>query len=194
MGLILRRIFTIRREELEWFYQKGADRLFPDYFEPYQALIPEAERGDMIKAYYKRLTGDDEEEKLKCAGAWSTWESSTVELIVNREYIKKAENPKFALPFARIESHFFVNAGWMRDGQLIEEAYKIKHLPIFIVQGRYDVVCPAKTSWELYQALGGKENHNVEYFLIPDCGHSAHETKIEEALVDAAERFKKLKM
>lgn len=148
----------------------------------------------MIKAYYKRLTGDDEEEKLKCAGAWSTWESSTVELIVNREYIKKAENPKWALAFARIECHFFVNAGWMRDGQLIEEAYKIKHLPIFIVQGRYDVVCPAKTSWDLYQALGGKENSNVEYLVIADCGHSAHENKIEEALVDAAEKFKALKM
>jgi proline iminopeptidase len=101
--------------------------LFPDYFEPYKACIPEAERGDMIKAYYKRLTGDDEEEKLKCAGAWSTWESSTVELIVNGEYIKKAENPKWALAFARIECHFFVNAGWMRDGQLIEEAYKVNY-------------------------------------------------------------------
>jgi proline iminopeptidase len=168
--------------------------LFPDYFEPYKACIPEAERGDMIKAYYKRLTGDDEEEKLKCAGAWSTWESSTVELIVNGEYIKKAENPKWALAFARIECHFFVNAGWMRDGQLIEEAYKIKYLPIFIVQGRYDVVCPAKTSWDLYQALGGKENPNVEYLVIADCGHSAHENKIEEALVDAAEKFKALKM
>jgi len=194
IGLILRGICTLRREELEWFYQKGADRLFPDYFEPYKACIPEAERGDMIKAYYKRLTGDDEEEKLKCAGAWSTWESSTVELIVNREYIKKAENPKWALAFARIECHFFVNAGWVRDGQLIEEAYKIKHLPIFIVQGRYDVVCPAKTSWDLYQALGGKENSNVEYLVIADCGHSAHENKIEEALVDAAEKFKALKM
>jgi proline iminopeptidase len=101
--------------------------------------------------------------------------------------------PIRALAFARIENHFFVNGGWMRDGQLIEEAYKIKHLPIIIVQGRYDVVCPAKTSWELYKALGGKENNNVEYIIIDDVGHSAHEVKVEQALVDAADRFKSIK-
>jgi len=167
--------------------------MFPDYFEPYKAAIPVEERGDMIKAYYKRLTGDNEEEKLKCAGAWSTWETSTSKLMVDPEYIKKGDDPKWALAFARIESHFFVNGGWMRDGQLIEEASKIKHLPIVIIQGRYDVVCPAKTSWELYQALGGKENTNVEYNIIGDSGHSAHEETIEEALVDAANKFKSLK-
>jgi len=98
-----------------------------------------------------------------------------------------------ALAFARIESHYFVNGGWMRDGQLIEDAHKIKHLPIIIIQGRYDVVCPAKTSWDLYKALGGKENENVEYIIIDDVGHSAHENKVEQALVDAADRFKTLK-
>jgi proline iminopeptidase len=97
------------------------------------------------------------------------------------------------LAFARIECHFFVNGGWMKDGQLVDDAHKIKHLPIVIVQGRYDVVCPAKTSWDLYQALGGKDNSNVEYKIIGDAGHSAHEVTIEEALVDAAEKFKSLK-
>lgn len=194
MGLILRGIFTLRRTELKWFYQRGADMLFPDYFEPYTNCIPEEERGDMIAAYYKRLTGNNEEEMLKCAAAWSTWEISTVKLIVDEEAVSKAADPKWALANARIESHFFVNAGWMRDGQLIEEAYKIKHLPIVIVQGRYDIICPAKTSWELYQALGGRENSNVEYLVIPDCGHSAHEDKMEQALVDAAEKFKVLDM
>jgi proline iminopeptidase len=126
-------------------------------------------RSNMIKAYYKRPTTDDEE-KLECADAWSTWESSTVELIVNREYIKKAENPKWALAFSRIECHFFVNAGWIRDGKLIEEAYKVRHLPIIIVPGSYDVVCPAKTSWDSYQALGGKEDSNVEYSVKADYG------------------------
>jgi proline iminopeptidase len=114
-------------------------------------------------------------------------------LIVNPKYIEKAEDPKWALAFARIESHFFVNGGWMRDGQLIEEADKIKHLPIVIIQGRYDVVCPAKTSWDLYQALGGKANENIEYKILGNFGHSAHETGIEEALVDAANKFKYLK-
>jgi proline iminopeptidase len=97
-----------------------------------------------------------------------------------------------ALSFARIENHFFVNEGWMRDGQLIEEAHKIKHLPIAILQGRYDVVCPAKTSWDLYQALGGEKNEKVDYTLL-NCGHSAHETALEEALVDAANKFKSIK-
>ncbi|KAG0647763.1 Prolyl aminopeptidase [Hyphodiscus hymeniophilus] len=193
LGLILRGIFTLQRSELEWFYQKGADMLFPDYFDAYKKVIPEAERGDMMGAYYKRLTGDNEEEKLKCAGAWSTWETSTSKLIVDPEYIKKAGDPKWALAFARIESHFFVNGGWLEDGQLIRAAPILKDLPIVIIQGRYDVVCPAKTSWELYQALGGESNKNVEYKIIGDSGHSAHEKSIEEALVDAADKFKSIK-
>ncbi|KAJ5038027.1 uncharacterized protein L3040_006899 [Drepanopeziza brunnea f. sp. 'multigermtubi'] len=193
LGLILRGIFTLRRSELEWFYQSGADMLFPDYFEHYKAMIPESERGDMMAAYYKRLTGSEEQERLRCASAWSTWENATSKLIVDQAYIARGDDPKWALAFARIESHFFVNGGWMEDGQLIKNAHKIKHLPISITQGRYDVVCPAKTSWELYQALGGKENANVDYKIVGDSGHSAHEKSIEEALVDAADRFKSLK-
>ncbi|KAI1853168.1 hypothetical protein JX265_011449 [Neoarthrinium moseri] len=193
LGLIIRGIFTLRREELEWYYQQGANFLFPDYFEPYEAAIPKEERGDMMAAYYKRLTGDNEEEKLKCAGAWSRWEVSTSKLMVDPSYIAKADDPKWALAFARIECHFFVNGGWMKDGQLVDDAHKIKHLPIVIIQGRYDVVCPAKTSWDLYKALGGKDNSNIEYKIIGDAGHSAHETTIEEALVDAAEKFKYIK-
>ena len=127
------------------------------------------------------------------AAAWSRWETATSKLKVDPEYIAKAEDPKWALAFARIESHYFVNGGWMKDGQLITDAHRISHLPIVIVQGRYDVVCPAKTSWELYQALGGKENKNVEYKILGEFGHSAHETGIEEALVDAADKFKSLK-
>ncbi|KAH8201193.1 hypothetical protein TruAng_004661 [Truncatella angustata] len=193
LGLIIRGIFTLRREELLWYYQQGANFLFPEYFEPYEACIPEEERGDMMQAYYKRLTGDNEEEKLKCADNWSRWEVSTSRLIINQEYIAKANDPKWALAFARIESHYFVNGGWMKDGQLVDDVHKIKHLPIVIIQGRYDVVCPAKTSWDLYKALGGKENKNVEYTIVGDAGHSAHEPSIEEALVDALEKFKSIK-
>ncbi|KAG9238515.1 proline iminopeptidase [Amylocarpus encephaloides] len=193
LGLILRGIFTLRREELEWFYQKGADMVFADYSEAYKAPIPEEERGDMMAAYYKRLTGDDEEVKLKCAGAWSTWENSASKLLVDRAYIQRSENPKWALEFARIESHFFVNGGWMYEGQLIAEASKIAHLPIVIIQGRYDMVCPAKTSWDLYKALGGEGNQNVSYRVLGGCGHSAHERGVEEALVDACEEFKRLR-
>ncbi|KKY34765.1 putative proline iminopeptidase [Diaporthe ampelina] len=188
LGLILRGIFTLRREELLWFYQKGAHFLFADFFDDYEAVIPEKERGDMMQAYYKRLTGNDEEERLRCADAWSRWEQSTSKLMVDPAYIAKA------LAFARIESHYFVNGGFMQDGQLIGDAHKIMHLPIVIIQGRYDIVCPAKTSWELYKALGGKDNKNVEYKVIGNAGHSAHEVAIESALVDAAEKFKSIKL
>lgn len=102
MGLILRGILTLRRAELEWFYQKGADMLFPDYFEPYKTCVPEEERGDMITAYYKRLTGDNEHEMLRCAGAWSRWETSTVKLVVDEEAVRKAEDLKWVLANARI--------------------------------------------------------------------------------------------
>ncbi|SZF03373.1 unnamed protein product [Blumeria hordei] len=193
LGLILRGIFMLRQEELAWFYQAGASMIFPDYYEAYQAVIPADERHDMMRAYYKRLTGDDEVEKLKCANEWSTWETTTSKLLFDPEYTTKSQDPKWVLAFARIECHFFVNAGWLKEGQLLQEASKITHLPITIVQGRYDMVCPAKTSWDFYQALGGDSNTNVEYKIIGDCGHSAHEVGIEEALVDAVEKFKSLK-
>ncbi|RKF82358.1 putative proline iminopeptidase [Golovinomyces cichoracearum] len=192
LGLILRGIFTLRKEELDWFYQAGASMLFPDFFDDYQSVIPLEERNDMMKAYYKRLTGNNDKEKLQCASAWSKWETATSKLIVDPDYIKKAEDPKWALAFARIECHFFINNGWMKEGQLIENAHKIKHLPITIIQGRYDVVCPAKTSWDLYQALGGQENKLLEYKIIDNCGRSAHEPEIKAALVEATEKFKSL--
>lgn len=114
--------------------------------------------------------------------------------MVDPEYIKKAEDPKWALAFARIECHYFVNGGFMPDGELLkpENVDKIKHLPISIVQGRYDVVCPAITSWNLYKALGGEKNDKVTYKIIGDCGHSASEVKTEEQLVQFADDFKTL--
>lgn len=192
LGLILRGIFTLRRSELQWFYQAGADMLFPEFFDEYKSAIPEAEHDDLMTAYHKRLTGSDEAEKLRCAGAWSRWENSTAKLMVDQKYIAKADDDAWAVAFARIESHYFVNGGFMVEGQLIKDAHKIQHLPVTIVQGRYDVVCPPKSSWELYQALGGKGNKNVEYRIMPTSGHSAHEKAIEEALVDAADGYRYL--
>lgn len=144
--------------------------------------------GEMVLLCYTKANG------YSSAGAWSVWEASTSKLIVDPAYVARADNPSWALAFARIESHFFVNGGFMPDGQLIEEAYKIKHLPIIIIQGRYDVVCPPKTAWDLYKALGGAENTNIEYTIIDNHGHSAHEAGIEHALVDAANKFKYLKL
>jgi proline iminopeptidase len=125
----------------------------------------------------------------------SKWETATSKLIVDPEYIKKSTNPEWALAFARIECHYFLNGGFMADGELLasENIAKIKHLPISIVQGRYDVVCPAITSWNLYRALGGEKNDNLTYKILGDCGHSAHEVGIEEQLLQFADAFKILK-
>jgi len=184
-ALVLRGIFTLRREELVWFYQEGASFLFPEYWEPYLECIPEVERADLMSAYHRRLTGDDEKEKLKCAKAWTTWELSTSRLHVDPDYIAAGEEDKFAIAFARIECHYFVNAGFLKyEGQLIKEANKIAHIPTTIVQGRYDVVCPIYTAWDLHKALP-----SADFIVIPDAGHSMKEPGIAAALVKACDKY-----
>ena len=152
-ALILRGIFTLRRAELLWFYQEGASWLFPDLWEDFIAPIPPVERGDIISAYYRRLTGDDEAEKLRCAKAWSVWEAKTLSMNPDDKRVEVFSDYKFALAFARIESHYFVNGGFFEhDGQLIANAEKLADIPGVIVQGRYDVVTPMKTAWDLHRA------------------------------------------
>lgn len=190
MALVLRGIFTLRKEELQWFYQEGASFLFPDHWEGYVAPIPAEERGDFITAYYKRLVGDNEEERLRCARAWSTWEMATSQLRVNPENLSRCQDDVFSLAFARIECHYFVNNGFFKSpNQVIDNAKIINDskIPVTIVQGRYDVVCPAKTAWELYKKLP-----NAEFHLIEDCGHSAKEAGITKKLVEACDKYKNL--
>eukprot|EP00048_Salpingoeca_helianthica_P022878 m.20916 g.20916 ORF g.20916 m.20916 type:complete len:393 (-) comp7952_c0_seq1:241-1419(-) len=185
-GLVLRGIFMLRREELLWFYQEGASFLFPDYWEDYIAPIPESERGDMMGAYYRRLTGPNEAERLACAKAWSTWEMATCKLFVDPAVIARATNPAFALAFARIECHYFVNAGFFpRDGELLKNVDRIRHIPCTIVQGRYDVVCPMKSAWDLHRAW--PESNLV---VVNDAGHSAKEVGITAGLVEACNRLR----
>ncbi|KAK4058428.1 hypothetical protein OIO90_000586 [Microbotryomycetes sp. JL221] len=190
ISLTLRGIFTLRRAELEFFYQgPGTNFLFPDYWQDYLAPIPEAERGDMISAYYKRLTGTDERARAEAGRAWSTWEMATSRLHVDPAYIKRAEAPGFADAFARIESHYFVNGGFLPEGHLLEKENidKIRHIPTTIVQGRYDVVCPFKTAWDLHQAFP-----EAEFVIVPDAGHSAVEAGTEKALIEATNKYAKL--
>ncbi|KAI9189059.1 hypothetical protein H9P43_000486 [Blastocladiella emersonii ATCC 22665] len=183
-ALILRGIFTVRRSELEWLYEKGgAEQIYPDAWDNYVAPIPEAERGDLINAYYKRLTGTDEAEKLKCAKAWSAWEMSTSRLVLDPAVVKKVEEDIWSLQFARIECHYFVNSGFMPDNHILDSVDKIRHIPCTIVQGRYDVVCPAKTSWELH-----KRWPEAEYHIVQLAGHSARD--LIEPLVAAADKYK----
>ncbi|WP_411816715.1 prolyl aminopeptidase [Hyphococcus sp. DH-69] len=183
--LVLRGIFTLRRAELEWFYQEGASWVFPDAWEDYLAPIPEAERGDMIAAYYKRLTGDDEQEQIRAARAWSLWEGGTVSLLPSPERMQVFASDQFALAFARIECHYFQNGGFFdRDDQILANIDRIRHIPGTIVQGRYDIVTPMKTAWELHK--GWPE---ADFNLILDAGHAASETGIIDALVKATDKY-----
>lgn len=187
-SLVLRGIFTLRRRELEFFYQEGSSWVFPDAWDKYLEPIPEEERHDLIAAYYKRLTGDDEVEKLRCARAWSVWEMTTSRLFVDPDYIARAaDDDYFAIAFARIECHYFMNAGWLKDGQLIENAQLLKDIPVEIVQGRYDMVCPAKSAWDLHKNLA-----QSNLVIVPDAGHSAKEPGIISALVEACDKFRDL--
>ncbi|PWZ02588.1 putative proline iminopeptidase [Testicularia cyperi] len=188
-ALILRGIFTLRKSELQFFYQDGASHLFPEQWETYRDGIPEAERDDFITAYNKRLTSSDAEVRLDAARRWSTWETATCRLYVDHDQLKKGEEDNWALAFARIENHFFTNAGWMEDGQLVkrENVDKIRHIPTVIVQGRYDVVCPAKTAWDLHKTFP-----EAEFHMIPDAGHSAREAGIVDKLIRACDAFKSI--
>lgn len=183
--LILRGIFTLRKSEIEWFYQEGTSWIHPDAFEAYQAPIPEAERGDMISAYYKRLTGDDPVVQLEAARAWSVWEGTTLSLLHNEERVKHFANGDYALAFARIECHYFVNEGFLeKDGQLITNAHLMKGIPGIIVHGRYDVVTPLKSAWELARVWP-----EAELKIVPDSGHAMTETGIIHELVSATRTF-----
>lgn len=183
-GLILRGIFTLRDEELRWFYQEGASFLYPDAWEQYIGVIPHEERDDLIMAYHHRLTSENAEERRQSALAWSIWEGSTSRLYANFTHPRHV-NEAFALAFARIENHYFVNKGFFEhDGWILDNIDTIRHIPTVIVQGRYDVVCPMKTAWDLY-----KRFPEAELIVVPDAGHTMLEPGICQALVDATQRF-----
>jgi proline iminopeptidase len=183
--LVLRGIFMLRRWELEWFYQEGASRLFPDAWEPYLEAIPAAERGDLIAAYHRRLTSADEATRLAAARAWSVWEGATSFLRVDPAFVIGHEDAAFALAFARIENHYFVNDGFFEtQDQLLRDAARIADIPGVIVHGRYDVVCPIQNAWELHKAWP-----KAELMISPTSGHSAFEIENIDALVRATDSF-----
>lgn len=189
MGLILRGIFLCRKKEISWFYQDGASHLFPEAWEEYLKPISLDERGDLVAAYYKRLTSPNREERLEAAKAWSIWEGSTSCLYFNPALIAETGGDVFAEAFARIECHYFTNGIWMRnDNQILEDVYKIRHIPCEIVHGRYDVVCPVENAWDLKKAWPECNLH-----IVQDAGHSAKEPGILRKLVEATEKFKALK-
>jgi proline iminopeptidase len=183
-SLILRGIFLVRRAELEWFYQEGCSWIYPDAFAPYQEVIPPAERGDMIAAYYRRLTDNDPRVRLAAAKAWSVWEASTLSLLQDIERIRNFGADAYALTFARIECHYFINGGFFAsDDQLLADAGRLQGIPGTIVHGRYDVVTPVKNAWDLKRVWP-----TAELRIVADAGHAMSETGIAHELVSATRR------
>ncbi|PXV58272.1 prolyl aminopeptidase Serine peptidase. MEROPS family S33 [Dyella jiangningensis] len=184
--LVLRGIFMLRRWELEWFYQKGCDALYPDAWETYLKAIPEAEHGDLMSAYYRRLTSSDPVVRVEAARAWSVWEGATSYLYQDEGHIQSSGEDEFALAFARIECHYFVHGGFFEhDDQLLRNVDRIRHIPAVIVQGRYDVVCPMRSAWDLHCAWP-----EADLRIVQDAGHSAFEPGNISELVKATDRFR----
>jgi proline iminopeptidase len=182
--LVVRGIYTLTRAELEWYYQFGVSEMFPDKWERFVAPIPQAERGDMMAAYRKRLVGDDREKRIEAAVAWSSWEGQTITLLPESETSDVFGEADYALAFARIENHYFVHAGWLEEGQLLRDAHKLKDIPGLIVHGRYDMPCPAKYAWALHKAWP-----KAEFFLIEGAGHAFTEPGILDRLIYATDKF-----
>jgi len=188
--LVLRGIFMLRDKELKWFYQDGASRIFPEAWEGFLKPIKEKDRHNLMDAYYKIFTGDDDKKKMEAAVAWSKWEGSVSTLSHKPDMISSYSESKFALAFALIENHYFVNKGFLdKEDQLISSSSidQIRHIPAKIIQGRYDIVCPMETAWEL-----SKNWPEAELIVAPSSGHSAFEKEITHELVKATEEFAKI--
>ncbi|MFE3254085.1 prolyl aminopeptidase [Nocardia sp. NPDC059091] len=184
--LVLRGIFLLRRKEIDWYYNGSAGYVYPDEWEKFLAPVPEAERGqDLIEVYHRLLHSPDAALATDAAVAWSTWEGATSSLLPQPERVAETADPRFALAFARIENHYFVNHGFLDEGQLLRDIGRIADIPGVIVQGRHDVVCPATSAWDLHRAWPGSELH-----LVPDAGHAALEPGITHHLVEATDKYR----
>jgi len=183
--LVLRGIFLLRKWEIDWFYQRGSSRMFPEAWEKYLEPIPKSEQGDLLAAYHARLTSPDPQVALNAARAWSIWEGSTSCLLPDVDLVNKMAADQFALAFARIECHYFVNKGFFEcETQLLDDIERIRAIPGVVVQGRYDVVCPAESAWDLARAWP-----EAKLVIVPDAGHSAMEPGILNALISATDDF-----
>jgi proline iminopeptidase len=182
--LVLRGIYLLTKAEMDWYYQFGVSEMFPEKYDAFIAPIPEEERGDLVTAYRKRLTGDDREEQLRCAKAWSVWEGETITLLPEPSTSDQFHEAEFALAFARIENHYFIHAGWFEDGQLLRDAYKLKDIPGTIVHGRYDMPCPMRQAWELHKAWPKADFHPIE-----GAGHAYSEPGILDRLIRATDKY-----
>lgn len=183
--LVLRGIFLCRKREIDWLYQFGAHAIFPDAWEEYSSFIPPEERNDYVSAYHRRLTGSDPGLQVRAAKIWSGWEGRTSKLLPDPSFVEHFEEDRFALAFARIECHYFKNGAFLKtDDQLLRDVQKIRNIPAVIVQGRYDIVCPMQTAWDLHKAWP-----EADFIIVPDAGHSVFEPSTSKAVVAATDRF-----
>ena len=182
--LVVRGVYTLTKAELDWYYQYGVSEMFRDKRERFLEPIPEAERGDLMTAYRKRLTGTDRAAQIEAAKAWSLWEGETITLLPTPEVSDQFGEDDFALAFARIENHFFTHGAWLDEGQLLRDAHKLGGIPGVIVHGRYDMPCPARYAWQLSRAWP-----DAEFFLIEGAGHAYSEPGILDRLLYATDKF-----
>jgi proline iminopeptidase len=183
--IVIRGIFMLQQHELDWFYQEGASKLFPDEWQKFIDVIEDSKRGNLMKAYNEIFNGSDEKARLSAAVAWSRWEASTSKLVKNDSLMNEFSNPHFALAFALIENHYFMNKGFLEhEKQLLDGIEKIRNIPAVIVQGRYDVVCPMETAYEV-----SKRWPEASFEIAQNSGHSAFEKEIVHLLVSATNKF-----
>lgn len=182
-ALILRGVFLLTARELKWFYQDGAGILFPDAWERFSAPIPPEERGDMIGAYHKRLTHPDRAIRAEAARAWSQWEGDTISIRGPEARPSKFNEVDFAIAFARIECHYFINGGFFPEGWILDNIGRIEHIPAWIVQGRFDVVTPMEAAWKLNKAWPA-----ARMDVVWDAGHASTEPGVVDALVRATDQ------
>jgi proline iminopeptidase len=182
--LVVRGIYTLTKAELDWFYQHGVSEMFPDKWEGFVAPIPLAERGDMVAAYGRRLTGSDPVAQIEAARAWSLWEGATITLLPDPKLTATHGDDHFAIAFARIENHYFTHSGWLDEGQLIRDAHRLRDIPGTIVHGRYDMPCPARYAWALHRAWPAADFH-----LIEGAGHAYSEPGILDRLIRATDGY-----
>jgi proline iminopeptidase len=180
LGMVLRGVFLCRPWEIRWFYQEGASRIFPDRWQEFIAPVPEEERGNLLQAHYRRLTGDDEVARMRSAEAWSLWEGHAATLTPRQSVVDFFGSPHTALSLARIEAHYFMHHAFLEPDQILRDAGHLKDIPGYIIHGRYDVVCPLQSAWELARCWP-----KARFEIVPEAGHAASEPGIVHALVHA---------
>jgi len=183
-ALIVRGIFLCRPSDIAWFYQSGASKIYPDYWQDFLAPIPEDQRDNLLAAYYQLLTGDDEIARMRAAKAWSQWEGLTATLQPKPQVVEHFIDPHTALSVARLEAHYFMHNGFLQDDQILADAQPLQDISGIIIHGRYDMICPAEQAYALHQVWS-----NAELQLLSVCGHAGSEAPIIDAIIDATDRM-----